>query len=68
MPELPEVQTVVTTLAPRVLRRRIDRVVHLRGDMVTAPPDFDLAKNLAGKTSEVRLCNTRCRHACDFQS
>jgi len=50
MPELPEVQTVVTTLAPRVLRRRIRKVVHVRGDMVTAPSDFDLAKNLTGKT------------------
>ena len=50
MPELPEVQTVVTTLAPRVLRRRIVRVVHLRGDMVTAPPDVDLARQLAGRT------------------
>jgi len=49
MPELPEVQTVVTTLAPRVLRRRIVRVVHLRGDMVTAPPEFDLARQLAGR-------------------
>src|SRR5688500_2237893 len=50
MPELPEVQTVVTTLAPRVLNRRIVRVVHLRGDMVTAPPGLDLTRRLAGRT------------------
>jgi formamidopyrimidine-DNA glycosylase len=50
MPELPEVQTVVTTLAPRVVRRRIRRVVHLRDDMVTAPQGFDLAQNLTGRT------------------
>ena len=50
MPELPEVQTVVTTLAPRVLRRRIAKVVHLRADMVTAPPRLDLTKALAGRT------------------
>jgi formamidopyrimidine-DNA glycosylase len=49
MPELPEVQTVVTTLAPRVLRRRILKVVHVRGDMVT-PDGFDLTKNLTGRT------------------
>jgi len=49
MPELPEVQTVVTTLAPRVLRRRIRKVVHVRDDMVT-PDGFDLKKNLTGKT------------------
>jgi formamidopyrimidine-DNA glycosylase len=50
MPELPEVQTVVTTLAPRVLRRWIQRVVHVRGDMVTAPAGFDLTAALAGRT------------------
>jgi len=49
MPELPEVQTVVTTLAPRVLRRRIRKVIHVRDDMVT-PDGFDLKKNLTGKT------------------
>ena len=48
MPELPEVQTVVTTLAPRVVGRRIDRVVHVRQDMVT-PDGLDLAKNLTGR-------------------
>ena len=49
MPELPEVQTVVTTLAPRVLGRRIERVVHVRDDMVT-PAGFDLTVTLAGRT------------------
>src|ERR1044071_232738 len=49
MPELPEVQTVVTTLAPRVLGRRIERVVHVRGDMIR-PAGFDLTAALAGRT------------------
>src|SRR2546427_5611890 len=49
MPELPEVQTVVNTLTPHVTGRRVQRVVHLRADMVT-PPDFDLAGALAGRT------------------
>ena len=48
MPELPEVQTVVTTLAPRVLGRRIEKVVHVRGDMVS-PDKFDLTAALAGR-------------------
>jgi formamidopyrimidine-DNA glycosylase len=48
MPELPEVQTVVTTLAPLVLCKRIRKVVHFRPDMVT-PPDFNLANALAGR-------------------
>jgi formamidopyrimidine-DNA glycosylase len=50
MPELPEVQTVVTTLAPRVTRRRIRKVVHMRGDMVTAPAGFDFAQAITGRT------------------
>ena len=49
MPELPEVQTVVTTLAPRVLARRIARAVHVRADMVT-PAGFDFAAAVAGRT------------------
>ena len=49
MPELPEVQTVVTTLAPRVLGRTIGKVVHLREDMVT-PAGFNLTAALAGRT------------------
>jgi formamidopyrimidine-DNA glycosylase len=49
MPELPEVQTVVTTLAPRVLGRQVRRVTHLRDDMVT-PAGFDLRSALAGRT------------------
>jgi formamidopyrimidine-DNA glycosylase len=48
MPELPEVQTVVTTLAPRVSGKRIRRVVHLRQDMVT-PTGFDLAAAVTGR-------------------
>jgi len=49
MPELPEVQTVVTTLRPRVLGRTIGRVVSLRQDIVT-PAGVDLAARLAGRT------------------
>jgi formamidopyrimidine-DNA glycosylase len=49
MPELPEVQTVLTTLAPRVLGRRIERVTHVREDMVT-PAGFDLTAALGGRT------------------
>jgi formamidopyrimidine-DNA glycosylase len=49
MPELPEVQTVVTTLTPRVVGRTIRGVVHVRDDMVT-PTRFDLPAALAGRT------------------
>jgi formamidopyrimidine-DNA glycosylase len=49
MPELPEVQTVVTTLRPKVLGRTIGRVVSLRQDIVT-PAAVDLAAHLAGRT------------------
>jgi formamidopyrimidine-DNA glycosylase len=48
MPELPEVQTVVTTIAPRLLGLRIDAVVHLRADIVE-PKGFDLAAAIAGR-------------------
>ena len=50
MPELPEVQTVVTTLSPRVRGRRIRKVVHLRDDMVTAPAALDFAGAVTGRT------------------
>ncbi|MEO6434883.1 MAG: bifunctional DNA-formamidopyrimidine glycosylase/DNA-(apurinic or apyrimidinic site) lyase [Tepidisphaeraceae bacterium] len=49
MPELPEVETVVRTLLPRVVGRRILRVVHARPDMIT-PAAFDLAAALRGRT------------------
>lgn len=49
MPELPEVQTVVNTLAPFVLGARIERVAHVRADMVE-PAGFDLTKALACRT------------------
>ena len=49
MPELPEVQTVVMTLAPQITGRRIARVVHLRADMAT-PENFDLKRALRGRT------------------
>ena len=49
MPELPEVQTVVTTLAPKVVGRTIRAVTHLRADIVT-PAHADLAALLAGRT------------------
>lgn len=48
MPELPEVQTVVDTLRPRVLGRTITRVRLARPDIVT-PADFDLAIGLSGQ-------------------
>jgi formamidopyrimidine-DNA glycosylase len=48
MPELPEVQTVVLTLQPRVVGRTIVRIIHVRGDIVT-PADLDLAKLLHGR-------------------
>jgi formamidopyrimidine-DNA glycosylase len=51
MPELPEVETVVRTLSPRVTGRRIRKIVHVRQDMVT-PADFDLAKAVKGRTIE----------------
>ncbi len=48
MPELPEVQTVVDSLAPILINRKITAVKHLRGDILT-PAGFDLAQLLAGK-------------------
>jgi formamidopyrimidine-DNA glycosylase len=47
MPELPEVQMVVDTLAPAVVGREILRVSLLRGD-VLQPANFDLAAALVG--------------------
>src|SRR5947207_8815858 len=49
MPELPEVQTVVTTLRPKVVGRSILGVVSVRQDIVT-PPDLDVARMLRGRT------------------
>jgi formamidopyrimidine-DNA glycosylase len=51
MPELPEVQTVVMTLQPRVVGRTIARIVRLRRDIVT-PADVDLKKLLQGRRVE----------------
>jgi formamidopyrimidine-DNA glycosylase len=51
MPELPEVQTVVTTLQPRVVGRTIRRVVSLRADIVT-PSDVALPRLLQGHRIE----------------
>jgi formamidopyrimidine-DNA glycosylase len=48
MPELPEVQTIVTTIAPSLLGRRFDAILHLRGDIVQ-PAGFDLAAALTGR-------------------
>jgi formamidopyrimidine-DNA glycosylase len=48
MPELPEVQTVVNTLGPRILAARIDRVEVFRDDIVH-PCGFDLPGNLTGR-------------------
>lgn len=49
MPELPEVQTVVDTLRPRVVGKKIYGVVHARGEMIH-PPGFDLCKNIRRRT------------------
>lgn len=49
MPELPEVQTVVDTLRPKLLGRTIARVQLNRQDIVT-PPDADLIARLTGRT------------------
>ncbi len=47
MPELPEVQTVVTTLRPVAVGATIAAAVWIRADIVT-PPDCDLAALLPG--------------------
>jgi formamidopyrimidine-DNA glycosylase len=49
MPELPEVQTVVTTLAPRLTSQTLADVRHLRPDIVR-PRGFDLPAALVGRT------------------
>ena len=49
MPELPEVQTVVTTLRPKVQGRAIRAVVWVRPDIVT-PLGLDLAARVCGKS------------------
>lgn len=49
MPELPEVQTVVTTLRPRLVGRRLVRAALHRADIVT-PAGVDLCGHLAGRT------------------
>jgi formamidopyrimidine-DNA glycosylase len=49
MPELPEVQTVVDTLRPRILGHAILRIPTLRQDIVD-PPGFDLPTHLAGRS------------------
>jgi formamidopyrimidine-DNA glycosylase len=49
MPELPEVQTVVTTLAPRLVGRTLSDVVHVRADIVR-PCGFDLPAAVVGRT------------------
>jgi formamidopyrimidine-DNA glycosylase len=51
MPELPEVQTVVSTLAPVIVGRRIESVKLFRADILT-PADVDLVEHLTGKRVE----------------
>jgi formamidopyrimidine-DNA glycosylase len=51
MPELPEVQTVVLTLAPKVVGRTIARVTSLRHDIVT-PENVDLSSLLRNRRIE----------------
>ncbi|HEV2296415.1 MAG TPA: bifunctional DNA-formamidopyrimidine glycosylase/DNA-(apurinic or apyrimidinic site) lyase [Tepidisphaeraceae bacterium] len=49
MPELPEVQTVVNTLSPRLTGGTFRRIAHVRGDIVR-PCGFDLPEALTGRT------------------
>jgi formamidopyrimidine-DNA glycosylase len=49
MPELPEVQTVVDTLRPRLLNARILTIRHLRRDILT-PAGMDLPAVLQGRS------------------
>jgi formamidopyrimidine-DNA glycosylase len=48
MPELPEVQTVVNSLQPLIVGRRLQRVVHVRHDMI-GPAQFDLPSALQNR-------------------
>jgi formamidopyrimidine-DNA glycosylase len=49
VPELPEVQTVVSTLAPRLVGRRFLAIRHARPDMI-GPLGTDLAQHLRRRT------------------
>jgi formamidopyrimidine-DNA glycosylase len=49
MPELPEVETVVRTLAPKIVSQRIDGVRKVRADIVD-PVGVDLASVVRGRT------------------
>jgi formamidopyrimidine-DNA glycosylase len=49
MPELPEVQTVINSLAPRIVSKTIRAVDLIRADILT-PPGFDLLGGLLGRT------------------
>jgi formamidopyrimidine-DNA glycosylase len=49
MPELPEVETIVRTLRPRIVNRRIDAVRLLRRDIVR-PPDIALDSKILRRT------------------
>jgi formamidopyrimidine-DNA glycosylase len=49
MPELPEVQTVIDTLRPRLLGARILSIPHLRRDIVI-PESCDLPPHLIGRS------------------
>jgi formamidopyrimidine-DNA glycosylase len=56
MPELPEVETVVRTLAPHLVGQRISAIRHLRSDIVE-PANIDLASLL--KNRRVRAIQRR---------
>jgi len=49
MPELPEVETIVRILSPRLSGRRIDAVPSLRQDIVS-PADFELISAVSSRT------------------
>src|SRR4051812_23488825 len=49
MPELPEVETVVRTLRPKLVGRSIDGVFLNRADIL-CPADLDLSAHVTGRT------------------
>jgi formamidopyrimidine-DNA glycosylase len=49
MPELPEVETIIRTLRPSLLNRKIDAARIIRQDVIR-PKNTNLARNLTGRT------------------
>jgi formamidopyrimidine-DNA glycosylase len=61
MPELPEVETIVRDLRPRVVGRRLDRVSLSPDDVLRGTTRTRLLRGLAGAT--VRALHRRAKHA-----